>query len=79
MDIMNAKRWEWTASMIASFASGWFVHDVTQNLTLNHLYNILPPTGGPTEVIGFAVVVWLYAKYERYKLTLPAPALTAKL
>lgn len=76
---MNYERWEWTASLIASFAMGWFVHDVTQNFSFHRLYNIVAPTGGPTEIIGFAVIIWLYAKYQRFQLTLPAPALTAKL
>jgi len=69
--------WERVASVIAGLGSAWFTQDITH--AYQRLYLILPPTGGPTEVIGFAVIIWLWAKYQRYLMTLPAPALSAKL
>ncbi len=69
---MKVKVWEWVASLVAAFASGWFVRDISQGLNLHRLYNVVPPTGGPTEVIGLAVLIWLWAKYERYHASMPA-------
>ena len=43
------------------------------------LYLVIPPTGGPTEVIGLSVLIWLYAKHQRYLLTLPPPEFQVKL
>ncbi len=74
---MNAKYWEWIASLMAGAGSAWFTHEITRSFY--RLYLVIPPTGGPTEVIGISVLVWLYAKHQRYLLTLPAPALSARV
>jgi hypothetical protein len=74
---MNPVRLEWIASLIAGAGSLWFTYGVTH--CFQRIYLVIPPTGGPTEVIGIATLLWIYAKYQRYLLTLPAPALKAKL
>ena len=73
---MNVIVWEWVASLIAGIGSAWFAHEITH--AFQRIYLVLPPTGGPTELIGFAVLIWLWAKYQRHLASLPAPALTAK-
>ena len=74
---MKVRTWEWVASLMAGVGSAWFTHEITRSFY--HLYSVVAPTGGPTELIGVSVLMWLHAKHQRYLLTLPAPALTAKL
>ncbi len=76
---MSAQKWEWTASMVAAGGMIWFVHEITINLSLHRLYNVIPPTGGPTEIIGFSVLLWLHAKHQRFLAKQPAKALTARI
>lgn len=54
---------EWAASLLAAAGSIWFVEEVTR--TYHRAIQILPPTGGPTEMIGVAVLIWLHAKHRR--------------
>jgi hypothetical protein len=74
---MSLPTLEWTASLMAGAGSVWFVDEITRAFA--RLYLVIPPTGGPTEVIGLSVLIWLYAKYQRYLLTLPPPEFQAKL
>jgi len=54
---------EWAASLLAAAGSLWFVQELTR--TYHRAIQILPPTGGPTEVIGLAILIWLHAKHRR--------------
>ena len=54
---------EWAASLLAAAGSIWFVEEVTR--TYHRAIQILPPTGGPTELIGLAILIWLHAKHRR--------------
>lgn len=74
---MNFVKLEWAASLMAAAGSVWFVNEITRGF--QRAYLILPPTGGPTEVIGISVLIWLYAKHQRYLLSQPQPEFTAKL
>jgi hypothetical protein len=57
-------RWEErAASLLAAAGSIWFVQALTSNY--HRAVQILPPTGGPTELIGIAILVWLHAKHRR--------------
>lgn len=60
---MSYRREEWVASLLAGAASVWFVSVLCHGV--RHLYQVLPPTGGPTEMIGVAVLIWLHAKHRR--------------
>jgi hypothetical protein len=68
---------EWVASLMAAAGSVWFVNDVTR--AFQRLPLVLPPTGGPTELIGISVLIWLYAKYQRHMLSQPKPEFMAQL
>ena len=60
-----AKRWEeWAASLLAAIGSIWFVQELTRGY--HRAIQVLPPTGGPTEVIGLAILIWLHAKHRRF-------------
>ena len=74
---MNFVRLEWGASFLAAVGSVWFVHEITR--AYQRMIFVMPPTGGPTEIIGIAVLIWIYAKYQRYLLSMPAPEFMAKL
>jgi hypothetical protein len=74
---MSLPTLEWTASLMAAAGSLWFVNEITKAFA--RLYLVIPPTGGPTEVIGLSVLIWLYAKHQRYLLTLPPPEFQVKL
>lgn len=54
---------EWAASLLAAAGSIWFVQEVTR--TYHRAIQILPPTGGPTELIGLSILIWLHAKHRR--------------
>jgi hypothetical protein len=54
---------EWIASLLAGAGSIWFVSVLTSEF--HRVTLILPPTGGPTEIIGLAVLIWLHAKHKR--------------
>jgi hypothetical protein len=54
---------EWAASLLAAAGSIWFVQELTR--TYHRAIQILPPTGGPTELIGVAILIWLHAKHRR--------------
>ena len=54
---------EWAASLLAAAGSLWFVQELTR--TYHRAIQILPPTGGPTEMIGVAILIWLHAKHRR--------------
>lgn len=54
---------EWAASLLAAAGSVWFVEELTR--TYHRAIQILPPTGGPTEMIGIAILIWLHAKHRR--------------
>jgi hypothetical protein len=69
---MNIVITEWAASLIAAAGSMWFTYDVTASF--HRIYQVLPPTGGPTEVIGLGVLIWLYAKHQRFLQSQPAHA-----
>jgi hypothetical protein len=60
---MSYRREELVASLVAGAGSLWFVFDLTRDF--HRLFQVLPPTGGPTEVIGIAVLIWLHAKHRR--------------
>lgn len=60
---MTCRREEWFASLLAGAGSVWFVYALLGEYP--RLVQILPPTGGPTEVIGLAVLIWLHAKHQR--------------
>ncbi len=60
---MSYRREELVASLLAGVGSIWFVMELTRNF--HRIFQILPPTGGPTEIIGLAVLIWLHAKYRR--------------
>jgi hypothetical protein len=62
---------------MAAAGSAWFVNDVTR--AFQRLPLVLPPTGGPTEIIGISVLIWLYAKYQRHLLSQPKPEFMAQL
>lgn len=75
---------EWASSLLAAMGSIWFVADLTRNY--HRAIQILPPTGGPTEIIGIAILVWLHAKHQRFLESrtpvlaeLPGLPLTAEL
>jgi hypothetical protein len=55
---------EWAASLLAAIGSIWFVQELTRSY--HRAIQILPPTGGPTELIGLAILVWLHAKHRRH-------------
>ena len=76
-EFMNVVKLEWAASLIAAAGSAWFVNDVTR--AFQRLPLVLPPTGGPTEVIGIATLLWLYAKYQRHLRSMPPPEFMAQL
>lgn len=76
-DLMNFVTLERIASLMAAAGSMWFVNEITRGFL--RLYLILPPTGGPTEVIGLAVLIWLYAKHQRFLHSEPKPEFMAKL
>ena len=61
---MSYRREEWIASLIAAFGSMWFVAAITSEFP--RFIQYVPPTGGPTEVIGLAVLLWLHAKHLRF-------------
>jgi hypothetical protein len=54
---------EWIASLLAGAGSIWFASALTSDF--HRLIFVLPPTGGPTETIGLAVLIWLHAKHKR--------------
>ena len=60
---MSYKIEEWIASLLAGAGSVWFVNALTSDF--HRLIFVLPPTGGPTEMIGLAVLIWLHAKHKR--------------
>lgn len=60
---MSYRREELFASLLAGAGSLWFVFEITRNF--HRMFLVLPPTGGPTEVIGIAVLIWLHAKHKR--------------
>lgn len=60
---MSYRREEWAASLLAGAGSTWFVYAIT--LANPRLIQYLPPTGGPTEIMGLAILVWLHAKHRR--------------
>jgi hypothetical protein len=64
---------ERVASLIAAGGSVWFTQELTRSFC--RIVSVSAPTGGPTEVIGLSVLLWIWAKYIRYQTTLPAPAL----
>jgi hypothetical protein len=74
---MNVVKVEWIASLMAAVGSVWFVNEITRGF--QRLYLVLPPTGGPTEIIGLAVLIWLYAKHQRFLHSQPQPEFMAKL
>jgi hypothetical protein len=74
---MNFVTLEWVASLMAAAGSAWFVNDVTR--AFQRLPLVLPPTGGPTELIGISVLIWLYAKYQRHLISQPPPEFMAQL
>ena len=61
---MRFIREEWAASLLAAIGSIWFVYDLTSHF--HRAVQILPPTGGPTELIGIAILIWLHAKHRRF-------------
>jgi hypothetical protein len=60
---MSCRREELAASLLAAAGSIWFVFELTRNF--HRIFQVLPPTGGPTETIGLAVLIWLHAKHRR--------------
>lgn len=60
---MSYRREELVASLLAGAGSLWFVFELTHDF--HRIFQVLPPTGGPTEVIGVAVLIWLHAKLRR--------------
>ena len=66
---MNVPMIERSASLIAAGGSIWFTNEITH--AYQRIYLVLPPTGGPTEVIGLATLIWLYAKYQRHLQSRP--------
>ncbi len=60
---MSYRLEELLASLLAAVGSMWFVFDLTRDF--HRAFQVLPPTGGPTEVIGLAVLIWLHAKHRR--------------
>lgn len=60
---MSYRREELAASLLAAAGSLWFVFEITRNF--HRISQVLPPTGGPTEMIGLAVLIWLHAKHRR--------------
>ncbi len=54
---------EWAASLLAAAGSIWFVEALTRNF--HRVIQVLPPTGGPTEIMGLGILVWLHAKHQR--------------
>lgn len=60
---MSYRREELAASVLAAAGSLWFVSELTRHF--HRLFQVLPPTGGPTEIIGLAVLIWLHAKHRR--------------
>jgi hypothetical protein len=54
---------ERTASAIASIGAAWFVQEITVNY--RGLKYLQPPSGGPTDLIFLAVLLWLCAKQRR--------------
>ncbi len=60
---MSSRHEEWVASLLAGAGSVWFVEVLTKEA--HRILQIIPPTGGPTEVIGLAVLIWLHAKHQR--------------
>jgi len=61
---MSLRREEWAASLLAGAGSVWFVSAITSGFP--RLIQYLPPTGGPTEMIGVAILIWLHAKHRRF-------------
>ncbi len=60
---MSCRREEWIASLLAGAGSAWFLAVLSRSYHL--MIQVLPPTGGPTEAIGIAVLIWLHAKHRR--------------
>ena len=60
---MSCRRQELVASLLAGAGSLWFVVELGRNF--HRMVQVLPPTGGPTEIIGVAVLIWLHAKHRR--------------
>jgi hypothetical protein len=60
---MSYRLEEWIASVLAGASSMWFISALCHGAS--HLFQVLPPTGGPTEMIGLSVLIWLHAKYRR--------------
>lgn len=60
---MSYRREELVASLLAGAGSIWFVTVLYHEF--HRAFQILPPTGGPTEIIGIAVLIWLHAKHRR--------------
>lgn len=60
---MSYRREELVASLLAGGGSLWFMFDLIRNF--HRIVQVLPPTGGPTEFIGVAVLIWLHAKHRR--------------
>ena len=60
---MSYRREELVASLLAGTGSLWFVVELVRNF--HRIFQVLPPTGGPTETIGVAVLIWLHAKHRR--------------
>ncbi len=60
---MSYRREELVASLLAGAGSLWFVFELVRDF--HRMIHVLPPTGGPTEIIGLAVLIWLHAKHRR--------------
>lgn len=60
---MSYRREEMVASLLAGAGSLWFIFELARNF--HRIFQVLPPTGGPTETIGIAVLLWLHAKHRR--------------
>ncbi len=61
---MSFRREEWIASIAAGFGSIWFVSAITNEFP--RMVQYVAPTGGPTEVICLALLLWIHAKYLRH-------------
>jgi hypothetical protein len=61
---MSLQREEWAASLLAGAGSVWFVYAITHGFP--RFVQYLPPTGGPTELMGIAILLWLHAKHRRF-------------
>lgn len=63
---------ERVSSSIAAAGAIWYIHEITRDWSKWAF--LLPPTPGPAELIGVAVLLWLCAKHRRVSQVILRPA-----